>query len=170
MNLKLAKMLAEMVGEGMIFRESKLFHHRGIKTLIDGPDDVDADDWKVRNHPKRGGYDGTIRGFHHLSEGRYYESCRVPGIEDDVHFGFYFPDDGVAAEFCMEWVILGGKAIPRLKVYDGSWHALYHFQDVLEVMAIVDGKDISPQTFCKILIELGLKDLTKREVRMPPSR
>lgn len=42
MNLKLVKMLAEMVGESMIFRESKLFHHRGVKTLIDGPDDVTA--------------------------------------------------------------------------------------------------------------------------------
>lgn len=170
MNLTLAKLLAGIVGEGMIFRESKLFHHRGVKLPINDPLDVAADDWKVRNQPKRGGYDGTIRGFVLLSESRYFEPSRFPDIADDVHLGYYFSDGSIAAEFCMEWVILGGRTFPRLKVFDGSWRALYYFQDVLEVMAIVDDKNISPQTFCKILIELGLKDLTKREVRMQPSR
>lgn len=173
MNLETVRLIAKTVKATTIYRESALFHHRGINTTIDRPDDVSADDWKIRNFPQHMQVDSdVVRGFYILSESRYADACRVPGIADDIHIGFYGKDGSseTVGEFCIEWVTLGGKDIPRLKVFDGSWNVLRSFADLLEVMAIIDDANLSPKEFCKILIGLGLKDLTKREVRMQPSR
>lgn len=122
MNLTLAKMLAEMVGEKMILRESKQFHHRSVKTVIDHPDDVNAEDWKIRNQPNNKQHSSMIRGFHLLSEAHYFEACRRPEIVDDIHLGFYDPEDGsTTGEFNIEWFQLTkNKVAPRLKVYDDA--------------------------------------------------
>ena len=41
---------AKRVGASMIFRRSKSWYHRGIRTEIAEPEDIAADDWEVCFH------------------------------------------------------------------------------------------------------------------------
>ena len=77
--------------------------------------------------------------------------------------GFY--NEGTSGEFAIRWEQLGGRSIPRLQAYDDSWSALVHFKDLLDAMASVDNENISPEQFCKLLVSLGIKDLTEREYK-----
>lgn len=173
MNLETAKLVASLTTR-QIYRESKPFHVRGIATDISYPHDVTAQDWLIcrpaRSTPPK--WSGMIRGFYLLSESWYAEANRLPGRIDSLMIGFYREtgDGGSAGEFEIEWTELTGKPVPRLQVYDDGWYALSHFRDLLDVMAELDNQNISPQNLCKILITLGMKDLTPREVPMRASR
>lgn len=82
---------------------------------------------------------------------------------DEINIGFYHPDGGTTGEFQITWSELAGNIVPRLEVFDDGWHALFQFNDMLEQMAKVDGENIKPGDFCKLLVALGIEDMTKPE-------
>lgn len=110
-------------------------------------------------------HEGCKRGFYHLAESWYAKSLlgAQSKIIDQVMVGFYATDGGTTGEFVIGWEMLNGKAVPSLKAYDDSWSVLYHFKDLLEKMEELDDENICPEDFCKILVSLGIEDITKRE-------
>lgn len=114
---------------------------------------------------------GLIRGFIHLNEAWYADTCKVnyPRTIDDVMIGLYDPDGvgGTTREFRVEWVDLSSSArkrdiTPRLTMFDDSWKLLSLWPDFWAEMVKEDSKDIPPEAFCRMLLELGFKDLTPR--------
>lgn len=107
---------------------------------------------------------GMVRGFVILSEAWYAHANREPGQVDSIMIGYYNEEmGGTTGEFEVQWIELAGKSVPRLKVFDDGWNALYEFRDLLQAMSALDNLNVTPQFFCKILIALGIKDLTRRE-------
>ena len=80
--------------------------------------------------------------------------------DQDVMFGMYGEGDGIYGEMAMEWEELGGKEVPRLKVYDDAWEVLASFQDLLQKLAEVDNQNITQGQFVEILNGCGFEDLT----------
>lgn len=104
------------------------------------------------------------RGFTHLSKAWYGPAyLSRSNYVDEVNIGFYHPEGGTTGEFVVTWKELAGKVTPRLKAYDDGWSALFHFGDMLESMASIDGEDVSPDEFCKLLVALGIEDMTPIE-------
>lgn len=107
-------------------------------------------------------HEGMIRGFHHTSRAWYGKaSLSREDIIDCINIGFYTKGEGGSTgEFSVEWKLLGGRTVPYLRAYDDSWNALFEFKDMLEQMAKIDDKNISPDEFALMLEELGIEDLT----------
>lgn len=97
---------------------------------------------------------GMVRGFYIVDQ--------TPEV---IPIGFYVPDNSgiTTGEFEVRWVELGGLSIPQLRTYDDGWNALYEFRDLLQAMSALDNLNVTPQFFCKVLIALGIKDLTRRD-------
>jgi len=107
---------------------------------------------------------GCKRGFTQLSKA-WYGSTKLDHSTniDEITIGLYRPEGGTFGEFHIEWESMSGKNTPRLIAYDDSWDALLHSSDILKLMAGVDGEDISPDEFCKILEYLGIENRTPFE-------
>jgi hypothetical protein len=112
-------------------------------------------------------HDGCIRGFYHWSES-WYSKTNPPERDkvDEIMIGMYHPDGGTTGEFGVRWTMVGGHPVPRLEVFDDSWHALQQFGDLLAWMATIDSENVSPRAFAARLRALGVKDLTTR-IRPP---
>ncbi len=105
-------------------------------------------------------HEGTKRGFYHF-QGAFYRQWGLPdGVRDQVMFGYY--GSGTSGEMAMRWIELGGRVVPRLEVYDDAWDALATFTELLRVMALSDGQNITPATFCSLLLSCGFEDMTQR--------
>lgn len=103
------------------------------------------------------------RGFHHFSQAWYSKPIFKNGdrIIDGINIGFYATD--ISGEFSIYWMNLNGKVRLFLECDNWGWDALFQFKDVLEKMAEVDGKDISPLEFCELLKGCGIEDMTRRK-------
>lgn len=110
-------------------------------------------------------HDGDLRGFSILSEAYYSKFCMPHDAVDEITIGMYCPDGGTSGEFSVRWVNLGMKACPLLHVFEDSWSALHQFGDMLQWMASVDGKNVSPQELAEALRDLGITDMTIRADR-----
>lgn len=111
---------------------------------------------------------GCFRGFTHYNEAWYAQTVKLgAGILDEIHIGFYSPEGGTTGEFTVEWIELSGREVPRLRVFDDAWDVLARMSDLLGRMADLDNQNVTPQAFCKLLLELGFEDRTARK---PPSR
>jgi hypothetical protein len=60
----------------------------------------------------------------------------------------------------MEWEEICGRNVPQLKAYDDSWTVLAGFKDVIDALALTDGKNITDDEFVKILLGSGFTDMT----------
>jgi len=62
--------------------------------------------------------------------------------------------------FNIRWVKIFDEYCPRLECYDDGWEVLNEFKDLLEIMAGLNGQNISRSDFCKMLDELDIIDKT----------
>ena len=107
-------------------------------------------------------HSGCKRQFTQLSTAWYGpELLKSKNEIDVVTIGYYHPSGGTTGEFQVLWEYIGRMLTPKLCAFDDSWSALYEYRDLLELMAGIDGKDVSPDEFCKILSDLGIEDATK---------
>ena len=105
---------------------------------------------------------GCKRQFMQLSRSWYGSSFLPSGNKVEIiNIGFYHPDGGTTGEFEVSWTNVAGVESPKLCAFDDSWNALYQFVDMLELMAEIDGDNISPNEFCEMLISLGIEDATQ---------
>jgi hypothetical protein len=104
------------------------------------------------------------RQFRHLSRAWYgKEVLRDSKAVDEIMIGFYHPEGGSTGEFVIEWISMAGTLTPRLKAFDDSWSALWEFRDLLEIMAVHDGEDLTPEAMCGVLAGCGISDATATE-------
>lgn len=105
------------------------------------------------------------RQFVHLSRAWYGDvNLKLESdVVDRINVGFYHQDGGTTGEFTFAWEKLAGRIVPRLHAFDDGWRALHGFSDLIEAMAKVDGQNISPDEFCKLLVSLGIQDVTPEE-------
>lgn len=82
---------------------------------------------------------------------------------DKITVGFYHMDGSTTGEFEISWMMIAGKSVPKIEAFDDGWSALFNFGDMLESMADVDNKNISPEEFCKLLTSLDIEDTTPTE-------
>lgn len=105
------------------------------------------------------------RAFYHYAESWYGKTSPLTDCVDDVMFGYY-PEggnQGTTGEMKMAWYALGEETpSPCLEVFCDAWQALYDFRDVLERLAALNNKNITPTEFCALLLELGFTDKTHR--------
>lgn len=83
---------------------------------------------------------------------------------DDIYnptLNFEIVDEN--CDFSIKWLIVCGKLVPKLEVFDDSWAVLSKFQDLFDRMAKVNDLNISEPEFCEILKELGMVDATQYE-------
>jgi hypothetical protein len=93
----------------------------------------------------------------------YYFPKSAPSDPPEIFFGIYAPNGGLldGGECCMRWLELSGQLTPRLHAYDDSWRVLASFSDdLLQRLAEVDDKNISPEQFIEILKSCGFVDQT----------
>ena len=83
-----------------------------------------------------------------------------PDEIDEIMIGYYHPDGGTTGEFSIRWYTLGGKAAPRLEVYDDAWNALQGFRDVLDGLAEL--REGTVEKVLAILDKCGVEDATPK--------
>jgi len=110
---------------------------------------------------------GCTRGFTHYSEAWYSKTSgpMADGTADEIMIGMYdLEGGGTTGEFGVRWIVLNDRddPSPRLEVFNDAWDALSRFGDLLQVMASIDSRRVSPREFADILRALGIKDLTIR--------
>lgn len=112
-------------------------------------------------------HEGYERCFNQLSRtwhGNYTKrNHKYDGEYDDIiYVGFYHPEGGISGEFRFNFgsFISGGDYIEMVS-YNDSWSSLFYFSDLIEEMAVIDDKDVTPDEFVRILIGLGIKDRTR---------
>ncbi|MCL4473541.1 MAG: hypothetical protein M1455_06330 [Actinobacteria bacterium] len=111
-------------------------------------------------------HEGCRRQFIQLSRAYYgaISLATTRDVTDEIQVGFYHPDGGTSGEFSIVWIALTcADTVPRLEAFNDSWDALWQFRDVLEKMAAVDGQNISPDDFCRLLESCGVEDATPVE-------
>lgn len=103
------------------------------------------------------------RGFVSLSRSWFGECCPTEkGVIDAITIEVDELDGDIWGEFEINWMLIGkGESVARISIFDGCWDAFFHCTDLIEKMKEIDGQNISPDDFCKMLVELGFEDLTK---------
>lgn len=105
-------------------------------------------------------HEGCTRAYVRNSKAYYAASLTNENIK--VMVGMYdLEGGGTSGEFSFQWVNLGDKLLPQLKVFDDAWSALWQFKDLLEIMAHIDSSNITEIELCAILDSLEIKDITK---------
>lgn len=105
-------------------------------------------------------HDGDYRGFSHVGRAWYASQLATERHIDEVMFGLYCPDGGTSGEMAMRWYDLGRDKAPRLEAFDDAWSALAQFPDLIAALGEIDGRNITPEDFCRLLIRLGFRDDT----------
>jgi len=85
-------------------------------------------------------------------------------FEDEISIGLYSEQGGTAGEFAIRWYKLGDSkgASPRLECFNDAWKVLYKdFGDLLELLSIVDGLNITPNGLIKHLKAFDIEDKTE---------
>lgn len=86
-----------------------------------------------------------------------------PEFSDEVMIGDYPEEGGTSGEFCIRFVLLGGRMVPRLEAYDDSWAMLAYCHDLIDALAHWDDEKMTVQNLVTVLKNLGFADVTKRE-------
>jgi len=116
-------------------------------------------------------HDGNTKGFSHLLEAHYGKTIlsmkAYERVVDDVTIGFYSEEGGTSGEFSVVWENLGGShgVSAKLVAWNDSWSALAEMPELIGLMNELDSVRMSPDDFCKRLIELGFKDRTMRQAK-----
>lgn len=109
-------------------------------------------------------YEGCKRGFTQLSKAWYADAnLKNSKYSDQIMVGYYADEGGTPGEFSIKWKSLSNNSVPRLMVYDDSWAVLTEFSDLLDKMAEVDDKNITPDEFARMLESLGIENMTQFE-------
>jgi hypothetical protein len=102
-----------------------------------------------------------MKGFYRSSKSWYFNSStHRDGVVCDIMVGDYAPEGGCVGEFAIEWQFLGGKPVPQLRAWDDSWMVLKNMPELLDVLATVDGKNVTEEMMYVFLLGLGYTDLT----------
>lgn len=111
-----------------------------------------------------GKYDGYVKGFHQISKAWYGGAIlgTSPGKDiDQIYIGFFSESGLTAGELVIRWASVGGRHVPLLGAFDDAWGVLAQMPELIQMMAEIDGKNVSPDEFAARLVAIGFKDLTQ---------
>lgn len=91
-----------------------------------------------------------------LKSARYVDEIGIQ-VHDDAH---------LIGEFAITWHDLGqyARTHPRLESFNDSWYALSQCNDLIELLAELNDKKISPKKLGEALKGIGFEDVTPRSV------
>jgi hypothetical protein len=110
---------------------------------------------------------GYVRGFYHL-KAAWYGSANLKDDGrkvDEIQIGLYADDGGgTKGEFSVRFVKLQGDIALELRAFQDAWFVLNeYFGDLIPRLAeLKESKDLDGEALCKVLLDMGLKDLTPR--------
>lgn len=107
-------------------------------------------------------HEGCFRQFIITSQAWYGEAQNFQEGEDEIMIGMYHPEGGTTGEFGIRWSMLGGESTPALRAFSDSWSSLWHFQDVLQKLAALDGSNPTVTQVAEVLLACGVQDATER--------
>ena len=110
----------------------------------------------------------SVRGFHHFM-GAYYSKSIVDAIEstggtepDYVMVGIYLSEVAADGEFRFVDDVRTGTL--KLEVFSDGLAALLQFQDLIAAVAKRTRRQkMSIPDLCKLMVSMGIADLTERE-------
>ncbi|WP_157266558.1 hypothetical protein [Azohydromonas aeria] len=103
------------------------------------------------------------RQFSHLGAAWYAHHVRAEArIHDEITLTVRTPKG--SGEIVLQWRKLDRGPAPCLRVFHDSWAALAQCPDLLAAVAEMDGRDVTPQAMCDVLLALGFVDATPREM------
>ncbi len=76
-----------------------------------------------------------------------------------VRVGLDHNEGGTSGEFTIDFVELGGRTVPQLRVFDDAWQVL-HLSNVVAALAKWDDSKADELTIMKELAHLGMTDIT----------
>jgi hypothetical protein len=86
-------------------------------------------------------------------------------VEDqnkDLIIAYWNSETEVQADFRIEWVQLQDHFVPRLKIFDDCWKALYMYgSEFLALLARFDNRNISKDRMKQELVKIGFDDATE---------
>lgn len=80
---------------------------------------------------------------------------------DQVTMGLHSSSGGVTSEAIMRWYKDGEETSAKLELFQDSFKMLSTCSDVFEKLAIYEGKKITPEEFCALLLECDFTDATE---------
>ena len=80
------------------------------------------------------------------------------GITNQIIFGIFYPEGGCGAEMGMRWHLLDNEEVPRLEVFSDAFKMLK--QDKFHQIINDLDETLTPETFSKLLIKHGFKDVS----------
>lgn len=101
--------------------------------------------------------ESSIKAFIIPHEAWYKEIIKEP---PHITIGLYYESGGTEGEFKIAWEDIG----IRLLAFDDSWEVLGKVPELIELMAGISKKKISPtvKQFAEMLKDIGFKDITER--------
>lgn len=102
--------------------------------------------------------ESSIKAFIIPHEAWYKEIIKEPPY---ITIGLYCESGGVEGEFKLAWEDIG----IRLLAFNDSWEVLGKMPELIELMAGISKKKISPtvKQFAEMLKDIGFKDITERK-------
>lgn len=83
-------------------------------------------------------------------------------MDKDLIIAYWNSYTEIQADFRIEWVSFGECFVPRLKIFDDCWKALYVYgEDFLELLANFDDKYITKDRMKQELLKIGFEDATE---------
>jgi hypothetical protein len=98
-------------------------------------------------------------GFMIMNKMWYAES--IDRLVPQIMIGDYPESGGTGGEFSIDWELLGGDLIPRLKVYDDAWKVLSEETILLQKLGELTDKNSSQEDISRMLVSIGYVNLTE---------
>ena len=92
---------------------------------------------------------------------KMYYAQSIDRLVPQIMIGDYPDGGGTRGEFSIDWELLGGKLIPRLKVYDDAWKVLSEETTLLQKLGELNDKNSSQEDVSRMLVSIGYVNLTE---------
>lgn len=105
-------------------------------------------------------YTGCKRVYTRLSRAHYGKKLLACEEHTDEIMMRYQGENVSSAEIAIRWYDLLGRSAMRLEAFDDTWAALSQWTDFIQMLGNYDNKDIPPDAFEIVLLQLGFEDIT----------
>lgn len=94
-------------------------------------------------------------------ENKQWYAYQFDRVNPQIMIGDYPEGGGTRGEFSIDWELLGGAYIPRLKCYDDAWEVLANEPSLIKALGELNNKNSTQEEIVEVLLSLGYRDLTQ---------
>ena len=103
-----------------------------------------------------------IDGFEHFRAAWYGDHPLDDNLFDEVKFGRYAEGGPAPACLAVRWYRSGTTfGSPRLEADSSDWPLLHRYAHILQELATLSNRDVTPHAVIEVLREQGFEDLTE---------